>query len=145
MDSKKESGGEKAQERDGTFSRAANEASGNTSISVMVKLLGDGLCADQGEGDIKISDGVYYKRAELQYLQYYYDKSYAFDPKKIGVIFDESRVRIDGGVHVVKSVDHGKYTLEDRESRITQWELLEKRCDEGVHWTPTSGGSSSIW
>ena len=132
MDSKKESGGEKAQERDGTFSRAANEPSGNTSIPVMVKLLGDGLCADQGEGDIKISDGVYYKRAELQHLQYYYDKSYAFDPKNIGVIFDESRVRIDGGVHVVKSVDHGKYTLEGRESTITQWELLENRCDEGV-------------
>ncbi|CAM9931426.1 unnamed protein product [Ectocarpus sp. 4 AP-2014] len=119
MDSKKESGGEKAQERDGTFSRAANEPGGNTSIPVMVKLLGDGLCADQGEGDIEISDGVYYKRAELQHLQYYY-KSYAFDPKNIGVIFDETRVRTDGGVHVVQSVDHDKYTLEARESTITQ-------------------------
>ncbi|CAM9883092.1 unnamed protein product [Pylaiella littoralis] len=43
MDSKKESGGEKAQERGGTFSRAANEPSRSTSIPVMVKLLGDGL------------------------------------------------------------------------------------------------------
>ncbi|CAM9202417.1 unnamed protein product, partial [Ectocarpus sp. 13 AM-2016] len=85
-----------------------------------------------GEGDIEISDGVYYKRAELQHLQYYYDKSYAFDPKNIGVIFDESRVSIDGRVHVVKSVDHGKYTLEGRESTITQGKLLENRCDEGV-------------
>ncbi|CAM9881424.1 unnamed protein product [Pylaiella littoralis] len=102
---------------------------GNTSIPVMVKLLGDGLCADQGEGGIETSDGVYYKRAELQHLQYYYDKSYAFDPKNIGVIFDESRVRIDGRVHVVKSVDHGKYTLGGRESTITQWKLLENRCD----------------
>ncbi|CAN0035746.1 unnamed protein product [Ectocarpus sp. 6 AP-2014] len=46
-------------ERGGMFSHAANEPSGNTSIPVMVELLGDGLCADQGEGDIEISDGVY--------------------------------------------------------------------------------------
>ena len=132
MDSKKDSGGEKAQERGGTFSRAANEPSGNTSIPVMVKLLGDGLCADQGEGDIEISDGVYYKRAELRNLQYYYDKSYAFDRKNIGVVLGETGVKIDGRIHVVKSVDHGKYTVEGRESRITQWELLENRCDEGL-------------
>ncbi|CAN0085292.1 unnamed protein product [Pylaiella littoralis] len=132
MDSKRESGGEKAQERGGTFSRAANEPSGNTSIPVMIKLLDDGLCADQGEGDIEISDGVYSKRTELQHLQFYYDKSYAFDPKNIGVILGETRVRIDGGVHVVKSVDHGKYTLEGRDSTITQWELLENRCEDEV-------------
>ncbi|CAB1105429.1 unnamed protein product [Ectocarpus sp. CCAP 1310/34] len=132
MERKRESGGEKAQERDGTLSRAANEPRGNTSIPVMVKLLGDGLCTDQGKGDIEISDGVYYKRAELRNLQYYYDKSYVLDPQNIWVVFGQTRVKIDGGVHVVKSVDHGKYTLEGRESTITQWELLEKRCDEGV-------------
>ncbi|CAN0399796.1 unnamed protein product [Pylaiella littoralis] len=108
MDSKKESGSEKAQERGGTSSRAANEPSGNTSIPVMVKLLGDGLCADQGEGNIEISDGVYYKRAELRNFQYYYDKSYVFDPKNIGVALGETGVKIDGRIHVVKSVDHGK-------------------------------------
>ncbi|CAM9537684.1 unnamed protein product, partial [Ectocarpus sp. 8 AP-2014] len=85
-----------------------------------------------GEGDIEISDGVYYKRAELRNLQYYYDKSYAFDPKNIDVVLGDTGVKIDGRIHVVKSVDHGKYTLEGRESRITQWELLENRCDEGV-------------
>ena len=132
MDRKKESGGEKAQERGGTFSRAANEPSGNTSIPVMVKLLADGLRTDQGEGDIDVSDGVYYKRAELRNLQYYYDKSYAFDPENIGVVLGETDVKIDGRIHVVTSVDHGKYTLEGRESRITQWELLENRCDEGL-------------
>ncbi|CAM9919459.1 unnamed protein product [Pylaiella littoralis] len=103
MDSKKESCGEKAQERGGTFSRAANEPSGHTSIPVMVKLPGDGLCADQGEGDIEISDRVYYKRAELRNLQYYYDKSYVFDPKNIGVVLGETGVKIDGRIHVVKS------------------------------------------
>ncbi|CAM9648799.1 unnamed protein product, partial [Pylaiella littoralis] len=123
MDNKKESGGEKAQERGNTFSRAANEPSGNTSIPVMVKLL---------EGDIEISDGVYYKRAELRNLQYYYDKSYVLDPKNIGVVLGETGVKIDGRIHVVKSVDHGKYTLEGREPTITQWELMVNRCDEGV-------------
>ncbi|CAM9924617.1 unnamed protein product [Scytosiphon promiscuus] len=136
MDGKKESGGEKAQERGGTFFRAAKEPSGNTSIPVMVKVLGDGLRADQGEGDIEISEGVYYKRAELRNLQYYYDKSYAFDPRNIGVVFGETGVKIDGRIRVVKSVDHGKYTLEGRESRITQWELLENRCDERVTLDP---------
>ncbi|CAN0105018.1 unnamed protein product, partial [Ectocarpus sp. 4 AP-2014] len=85
-----------------------------------------------GEDDMEISDGVYYKRAELRNLQYYYDKSYAFDPKNIGVVLGETGVKIDGRIHVVKSVDHGKYTLKGRESTLTQWELLENRCDEGV-------------
>ncbi|CAN0170302.1 unnamed protein product, partial [Ectocarpus sp. 12 AP-2014] len=85
-----------------------------------------------GEGDIEISDGVYYKRAELRNLQYHYDKSYVFDPKNIGVVLGETGVKIDGRTHVVKSVDHGKYTLEGREPTITQWELLENRCDDGV-------------
>ncbi|CAN0271956.1 unnamed protein product, partial [Ectocarpus sp. 12 AP-2014] len=92
----------------------------------------DGGSDGGGEGDIEISDGVYYKRAELRNLQFYYDKSYAFDPKNIGVVLGETGVKIDGRTHVVISVDHGKYTLDGRESTITQWELLENRCDEGV-------------
>ncbi|CAM9191156.1 unnamed protein product [Ectocarpus sp. 8 AP-2014] len=76
--------------------------------------------------------GVYYKRTEIRHLRYYYDKSYMFDPKSIGVVFGETSVEIDGGVHVVNSVDHGKYALEGRDSTITQWELLNNRCGEGV-------------
>ncbi|CAN0285788.1 unnamed protein product [Pylaiella littoralis] len=116
--SNRESACEKAEDSEGTFNRAANEPSGNTSIPVLVKLLSGGLCAEQGEGDIDIYEGVYYKRAELWRLQYYYDLSYMFDPQNIEVVFGETSVKIDGGVHVVKSVDHGKYTLGGRESTI---------------------------
>ncbi|CAM9813874.1 unnamed protein product [Pylaiella littoralis] len=43
-----------------------------------------------------------------------------------------ARVRIGGKPHVVKSFNHGKYTLEGHESTLTQWELLRDRCDGGV-------------
>lgn len=86
----------------GTYSRALGEPSGNTSIPIMVKLLGDGLCADQGEGDIEISDGVYYKHTELQHLHYYYDLSYMFGPKSIDMVLGETEVRIDGRIYVGK-------------------------------------------
>ncbi|CBJ30663.1 conserved unknown protein [Ectocarpus siliculosus] len=85
-----------------------------------------------GEDDIEIFEGVYHKRTEIRHLRYYYDKSYMFDPKSIGVVFGETSVEIDGGVHVVKSVDRGKYALEGPDSTITQWELLNNRCGEGV-------------
>lgn len=97
----------------------------------MAKLLGAGLCATPGDG-LEIAEGVYFKRAELGALRYYYDKSYVFNPQDIGVVLGATRARKGGKIGVVKSFDHGKYTLEGEESTLTQWELLRDRCDGGV-------------
>ncbi|CAM9183157.1 unnamed protein product [Hapterophycus canaliculatus] len=111
--------------------RTPSERSGTTSIPLMVKLLGAGLCATPGDG-IEIAKGAYFKRAELGALQFYCDKCYVFNPMDIGVVLGGTVVRIDGKSHVVKSFDHGKYKLEGRESTLTPWELLRDRCDGGV-------------
>ncbi|CAM9936733.1 unnamed protein product, partial [Pylaiella littoralis] len=97
----------------------------------MVRLLG-GLCADEGDGDLQIVQGYTTGVTSFRRLLYCYDKSYMFDPKHIGVILGETRGSFGGKVRVVQSVDHGNYTLEGHKSTITQWELLETRCDEGV-------------
>ncbi|CAM9129776.1 unnamed protein product, partial [Ectocarpus sp. 8 AP-2014] len=66
-------------------------------------------------------------------LQYYYDKSTPFDPKDSGVVVRETRANVDGKkTCVVKSFDHGKYTLEGHDKTLTHWELLRDRCDGGV-------------
>lgn len=74
----------------------------------MVKLLGDGLCGDQGGGHTEMVEGVYYSSlTEIRHLQYCYGMSYALDPKDMGVACGETRVRFGDRVRVEQSVDHG--------------------------------------
>lgn len=116
----------------GTCPRARNKPSGVTSIPLMTKLLSGGLTAKRSDG-IEIFGGVYFKRSKLKSLMYNCNSAYMFNPASLGVILGKTKVRVDDEVHVVvKSFDHGRYTLDGRESTITQWELLQNQCDQGV-------------
>lgn len=122
----------RAEEKEGTAPRAPSEKSECPSLPLMVKLLGDGLCTEPGADSLEIASGVGFRRSKLPGLRRYFDKQYIFDPSNLGVVLGVMEVVIDGNVYVVKSFDHGKYSLEGRESAITQWELLKGRRDGGV-------------
>lgn len=126
---------------EGTAPTAPRAPTGTTTIPIMYELLADGLCDKPGDDVLEIASGVYFKRSLLKSsllksakpgsLRYYFDLSYMFNPVNIGVKLGVTTVRIGDKAYVVKSFDHGDYTLGGRAETIKQWELLA-RCDGGV-------------
>ncbi|CAM9409817.1 unnamed protein product [Ectocarpus sp. 12 AP-2014] len=94
----------------------------------LVRTLVGGLTGD-GEGQLEITPGkVFFKRDKLASLQKFYDLNAKYNPADVGVVLNETCVKIDGVVFTVESFEDGWYSLEDSDIEIGQWELLKKRC-----------------
>ncbi|CAM9207467.1 unnamed protein product, partial [Laminaria digitata] len=122
---------QKSDAREGTAPHAGRALGGIGSVPLIEKLVGAGL-RDTCPGDLEINNEVTFNRIALSALKPYYDVAYAFNPADIGVVVGGTKVTWDGVDQTVKIFDHGKYFLDDGKSEITQWELLENRCGEGV-------------
>lgn len=131
VESSKKTCDAKAEKFEGTCPRASFAPSGITSVPFIAKVLTNGLCEKSSDG-LEILNGVYFKPSKLESLKSCYDTPYMFNPENIGVVLGTTEVRIDDKVHVVKSFDHGSYIVGDRGLKITQWELLQNRCDQSV-------------
>ncbi|CAM9531875.1 unnamed protein product, partial [Ectocarpus sp. 6 AP-2014] len=81
---------------------------------------------------LPLKNGVFFDRKQLSDLKDDFNIAYMLDPNHIGVALGKTKVKKGGRSLVVKSFDHGEYTLEDDETKIRQWELLECKCGGGV-------------
>lgn len=115
--------------REGTAPSAKRTKYGIGSMPKLEVVL-RGLTEDS-EG-LPLKNGVFFDRKQLSDLKDDFNIAYMLDPNHIGVALGETKVKRGGRSLVVKSFDHGEYTLGDDETKIRQWELLECKCGGGV-------------
>lgn len=81
---------------------------------------------------LPIKNGVFFDRKQLKDLKDDFNIAYTLDPKHIGVTICKTKVKKGGRELVVKSFNHGEYTMEDDKTKMKQWELLEFICGGSV-------------
>lgn len=119
----------------GTVTTSTSSKSDTMTHFVLVNTLVDGL-TDDGEGGLEIVPGkVLFRRDMFDSLKKWYNLNAKYNPADIGVVLDETCVKIEGVVYTVGSVEDGWYSLNASDEEIEQWELLESRCsvDGGAH------------
>lgn len=133
----RERAGTKLKKRKGTAPTAKRTKYGIGSMPKLEVVL-RGLTEDPK--GLPLKNGVFFDRDELPHLKDDFNIAYMMDPNHIGVTVrdniaegcEPTKVKKGGRSLVVKSFDHGEYTLEDGETKIRQWELLECKCGGGV-------------
>ena len=122
---------ELVEERRDTAPRAPNRPAGAGTIADAARFLAI-LSHDKKDG-IKIKEGVYFPRSGKSKIKSQYELDYAFDPSDIGVEVGKTKVTWKKKVQTIGAFDYGMYTLVgDKESKLTQWDVLENRCEDGV-------------
>lgn len=119
----------------GTFTDSKGRISDTMTYLRLRKILVEGLTGD-GEGQLEIvPEKVFFRRDSLPSLKKWYNLNSKYNPVDIGVVLDETCVKIDGVVYTVGSLEDGWYSLNGSDIKIKQWELLESRCgdDGGAH------------
>ncbi|CAN0113061.1 unnamed protein product, partial [Pylaiella littoralis] len=134
LDNNRQVAADRAAEREGTRSRATQRPAGVGTAADIANIID--LLSESSKGGIKIIEGVYLPRSEMcsepNVLKTLYNLDYAYDPSNIGVKLDTTEVVWRGAMQKVASFDHGVYTLEDGETTMEQWDLLEARHGNGV-------------
>ncbi|CAN0218654.1 unnamed protein product, partial [Scytosiphon promiscuus] len=115
--------------REGTAPSAKRTNYGKGSMPKLEVVL-RGLTEDSK--GLPLKNGMFFDRKQLSDLKDDFNIAYMLDPNHIGVALDKTKVKNGGRSLVVKSFDDGEYTLEDDETKIRQWELLECKCGGGV-------------
>ncbi|CAM9977681.1 unnamed protein product, partial [Pylaiella littoralis] len=121
---------ERVEERRDTAPRASNRPAGAGTIADAARFL-TLLSKDKIYG-IEIEEGVYFPRSRKSEIKSQYELDYAFDPSDIGVEVGRTTVTWKGMVQKVEAFDYGVYTLGDKKSKLTQWDVLENRRGSGV-------------
>ncbi|CAN0342628.1 unnamed protein product [Pylaiella littoralis] len=121
---------ELVEERRDTAPRAPNEPAGAGTIADAARFLAM-LSHDKKDG-IEIKEGVYSPRSSKSEIKSQYELDYAFDPSDIGVEVGKTTVTWGSKVRTVEAFDYGIYTLGDKKSKLTQWDVLENRRGSGV-------------
>ncbi|CAN0320630.1 unnamed protein product [Ectocarpus sp. 6 AP-2014] len=121
---------ELVEDRRDTAPRAPNKTAGAGTIADAARFLAM-LSHDKKYG-IEIKEGVYLPRSSKSEIKSQYELDYAFDPSDIGVEVGKTTVTWGNKVQTVEAFDYGIYTLGDKQSKLTQWDVLEDRRGSGV-------------
>lgn len=137
LDNNRTVAADRAEEREGTHGRAKKRPAGIGTPADIANIID--LLSESSKDGIEIMEGLYFPRSKMSSespesgaLKRLYDLDYVYDPSNIDVKVGETEVYWGGREQKVASFGHGKYTLEDEETVLTQWELLEARCGDGV-------------
>lgn len=140
MERNKEMAREQVETWEGTYDGTKKRKDEAMTYPALINTLARGLTED-GEGQLELIRGkVYFKKDELPSLKVWYNMNAKYNPTDIGVVLEETCVKIKGVVYTVEKVEAGSYILRDSDIRLGQWELLESLCSEdgGVSNSPVT-------